>query len=79
MFWVFKLSFVVDILAFYLTWQLFVLFFEKFGDFFLIIWSLCCGPALCLNRYSAKLQVQNAAQTTFRFSPTFLCPFCFVF
>ncbi len=33
MFWVFKLSFVVDILAF-LTWQLFGLFFKKFGEFF---------------------------------------------
>jgi len=31
--WVFKLSFVVDILAF-LTWQLFGLLFEKYGDFF---------------------------------------------
>jgi hypothetical protein len=31
MFWVFKLSFVVDILAF-LTWQLFGLFFKKFGE-----------------------------------------------
>jgi hypothetical protein len=40
MFWVFKLSFVVDILAFF-TWQLFGPFFEKFGEFFfLIIWSL---------------------------------------
>jgi hypothetical protein len=33
MFWDFKLSFVVDILAF-LTWQLFGLLFEKYGDFF---------------------------------------------
>jgi hypothetical protein len=33
MFWVFKLRFVVDILAF-LTWQLFRLFFKKFGKFF---------------------------------------------
>jgi hypothetical protein len=33
MFWVFQLSFVVDILAFF-TRQLFGLFFEKFGDFF---------------------------------------------
>jgi len=40
MFWAFKLSFDVDILAF-LTWQLFGLFFEKFGNFFLIVWSLC--------------------------------------
>jgi hypothetical protein len=32
-FWVFKLSFAVDILTF-LTLQLFGLFFEKFGDFF---------------------------------------------
>jgi hypothetical protein len=38
MFWGFKLSFVVDILAF-LTWQLLELFFEKFGEFF-IYWSL---------------------------------------
>jgi hypothetical protein len=32
MFWVFKLSFVVDILAF-LTWQLSGLLFKKFGKF----------------------------------------------
>jgi hypothetical protein len=35
MFWVFKLSFVVDILAF-LTWQLFGPFFKKFGEFFFL-------------------------------------------
>jgi hypothetical protein len=33
MFWVFKVSFVQDILGF-LTWQLFGLFFGKFGEFF---------------------------------------------
>jgi hypothetical protein len=33
MFWVFKLSFVVDILAF-LNWHFFWLFFKKFGEFF---------------------------------------------
>jgi hypothetical protein len=33
MFWVFKLSFVVDILAFF-TRRLLGLFFEKFGEFF---------------------------------------------
>jgi hypothetical protein len=33
MFLVFKMSFVVDIFAF-LTWQLFGLFFKKFGNFF---------------------------------------------
>ncbi len=37
-FWISKLSFVVDILAF-LTWRLFGLFFETFGNFFLIFWS----------------------------------------
>ncbi len=35
MFWVFKLSFFVDILAF-LTWQLFGLFFKRFGEFFFL-------------------------------------------
>jgi hypothetical protein len=35
MLWVFKLSFVVDILAF-LTWGLFWLFFKKLGELFLL-------------------------------------------
>jgi hypothetical protein len=34
MLWAFKLGFVVDIFGLFLTWQLFGLFFEKFGDFF---------------------------------------------
>jgi hypothetical protein len=33
MFWAFKLSFVVDILAFF-EWRLFRLLFQKLGDFF---------------------------------------------
>jgi hypothetical protein len=40
MFWVFKLSFVVDILASFFDLATFGLFFEKFGNFFLIVWSL---------------------------------------
>jgi len=35
MFWVFKLSFVVDILAFF-DLATFWLFFKKFGDFFFL-------------------------------------------
>jgi hypothetical protein len=38
MFWAFKLSFVVDILAFF-AWTLFRLLFEEFGDFFQNYWS----------------------------------------
>jgi hypothetical protein len=34
MFWAFKFSLVVDILAFFLAWRLFRLLFEKMGDFF---------------------------------------------
>jgi hypothetical protein len=41
MFWVFKFRFVVDILVF-LTCQFFVLFFEKFGNFFSYILVTMC-------------------------------------
>jgi hypothetical protein len=53
MFWVFKLSFVVDILAF-LTWPLFGLFFKKFGDNTINNWHQGKEKAHCVKTASAQ-------------------------
>jgi hypothetical protein len=70
MFWVFKLSFVVDILAFFDLATFWAILEEIWQFFFLIIWSLCLNnslpfslfPCISSGSFSQTLDIKKMKQ-----------------